>query len=133
MRARNNAGDSDDDTNWWGFERRVLVHRIHDRGAGAPDAVTGATAAAASGTTGELTVGWTAPANNGGAAVHYYTVRHKVSTAGDDTYVEQIVSASEDSDVTITGLTSSTEYTVQVRAHNVNGSSAWTSATGTPG
>ena len=61
-------------------------------------------------------------------------VRHNVPIAADRTYSSQVVSAATGStSVTIDGLTNGTEYTVQIRAHNVAGHSpGWVSTTGTP-
>jgi len=79
-----------------------------------------------------LAVAWNAPADTGGAAVHAYSIRHKVSTAGDDTYVTATVDGRSTTH-TISGLTNGTQYTVQVRTHTAAGTSAWTTiGTGTP-
>ena len=73
----------------------------------------------------KLAVSWTAPASDGGAAVHAYSVRHKQNSDGDDTYTTTTVYSGADS-LDITGLTNSTAYKVQVRAENANGDSGWT-------
>jgi len=76
----------------------------------------------------QLSVVWTAPSNNGGAAVSSYTVRYKLTDA--ETWTEQSASASP---AIITSLSNGATYEVQVRANNSAGSSAYSSSTnGTP-
>ena len=87
VQARNDAGDTDAHTNWRGFERRVLVYNVFDGPYTLPPSLFAAPTVAATSTAGELSVSWSPPVKTGGANVHYYTVRHKVSTAGDSTYV----------------------------------------------
>ena len=57
-----------------------------------------------------------------------YTVRHKVSSAADSTYVETKVypvPGAASGTVEITGLTGGTAYAVQIKSHNANGDSGW--------
>ena len=66
---------------------------------------------------------WLHPSDEG-AATLYYNIRHKVTTAGNDTWVERSVLINRNLDsqsLTFEGLTSGTDYTFQVQAHNVNG------------
>ena len=85
-----------------------------------------------------LAVTWTAPASDGGSAIESYDVRF-IKTADDETddanwTVEEKVWESGDGTLstTISGLTDSTEYDVQVRAVNDQGEGAWsTTETGT--
>ena len=86
-----------------------------------------------------LAVTWTAPASDGGAAIESYDVRF-IKTADDETAdanwtVEDPAWESGDGalSTTISGLTDSTEYDVQVRAVNANGDGDWSATeTGTP-
>ena len=86
-----------------------------------------------------LAVTWTAPASDGGSAIESYDVRY-IETADDETNdanwtVEDPAWESGDGalSTTISGLTDSTEYDVQVRAVNANGAGDWsTTETGTP-
>ncbi len=85
-----------------------------------------------------LAVTWTAPASDGGSAIESYDVRF-IKTADDETddanwIVEEKVWESGDGTLstTLSGLTDSTEYDVQVRAVNANGAGDWsTTETGT--
>ena len=134
VRARNNAADSDTDTDWWGLERRRRIRPVPANPyiMDPPSPVLDA-AAAATGTAGEIAVSWSPPATSGRArGVHYYTVRHKVSTAADSTYVTQIVPLAATS-LTLEGLTSNVQHTIQVRAHSVVGHSDWVEATASAG
>ena len=75
-----------------------------------------------------FTVSWTAPANTG-PAITDYAVQYRVS--GDTAWTAASHSGT-DLTVTLTGLTASTSYEVQVQATNAEGTSAWsTAATGT--
>ena len=86
-----------------------------------------------------LAVTWTAPADTGGSAIEAYDVRY-IETAADETddanwTVEDPAWESGDGalSTTLSGLTDSTEYDVQVRAVNANGDGGWsTTETGTP-
>ncbi len=102
-----------------------------------PGSPTIDTVTAGSGTSGlTLVVTWTAPSNNGGSAITAYDVRY-IETADDET---DDANWTEEDDAwtagslsyTLSGLTGSTGYDVQVRAVNANGDGAWSStATGT--
>ena len=89
---------------------------------GAPDAPTFPSATASG-----LTVNWSAPAN-AGPAVTDYDVRWRVKGSGatwteaDDTTDSTALSAA------ITGLAASTEYEVQVRAENDEGTGEWSAS-----
>ena len=89
------------------------------------------TVTATSGATDSLDVSWTAPGLNGGPALTGYEVRYRISGSWTDwTHSGTGTSA------TITGLTASTTYDVQVRALNGETPSDWSStgvgSTGTP-
>ena len=82
----------------------------------------------------DLTIAWSAPADNGGSAITAYDLRHiesDVTDKADDnwTIVEDIWSSGELLYV-LTGLRDSTGHDVQVRAVNANGDGPW-SATST--
>ena len=74
-----------------------------------------------------LAVSWTAPADNGGSAITDYDLRYREKPAsGDPAWTElDDTTASTATTATITGLTSGTEYEVQVRAQNANGTGPW--------
>ena len=80
---------------------------------------------------GQLTVNWAAPADDGGRLVTDYDVRYRVKpTSGDPAWTE----LADTSDSTalmanLTGLTNGAAYQVQVRAQNENGNGAWSAAT----
>lgn len=85
-----------------------------------PAAVPGApTIGAATAGNQQATVAFTAPASDGGSAILDYTV---TSSPG------SITSTGALSPLTVTGLTNGTEYTFTVRARNINGSGAASSA-----
>ena len=96
-----------------------------------PPAPTGVTVT--SGTSvgsGKLKVSWTAPTNNGGAAITGYKIQWKSGTQEFSSSRQRTDTASP---YTITGLTNGTAYTVQVLAVNsVGDSAASNTATGTP-
>ena len=64
---------------------------------------------------------WTAPANNGGAAISYYYVQYK--TAGDTTWSDY--SSYSSTSATITGLANATSYVFRVAAANSVGAGAY--------
>ncbi len=86
-----------------------------------------------------LAVTWTAPSDTGSSAIEAYDVRY-IETAATDKAdanwtVEDDAWKSGDGALsyTISGLTDSTEYDVQVRAVNANGAGDWSATeTGTP-
>jgi len=107
------------------------------------DAVAGAPAvSSATATLTSVTVAWTAPSSDGGAAITAYDLRHINSDATDKSDGQW----TESHDIwetdggalsyTKTGLTPSTGYDFQVRAVNADGDGAWsatrTATTGTP-
>ncbi len=73
------------------------------------------------GSTTSLDVTWTAPANTG-PAIDNYDLRYRQGTNGPWTNGPQNVSGTS---ATITGLTASTLYQVQVLARNADGDSPW--------
>jgi hypothetical protein len=79
----------------------------------APGAPTGLIVTPASG---QLTATWTAPADNGGAAVSDYAVEYRTSPSGTWTVFPDGVSSA--TTATITGLASATTYEVRIRAVN---------------
>ena len=89
----------------------------------APDAPDAPTVAATSGSATSLEVSWTAP-DNTGPAVADYDYRYRVKTPR-GSWTEVIDTAITVTSATITGLTASTTYQVQVRAENAEGASAW--------
>ena len=96
-----------------------------------PDAPGAPTVTATSNTTTSLDVNWTAPGLNGGPALTGYEVRYRISGS----WIDWTHSGTGTS-ATITGLTASTTYDVQVRALNGETPSDWSStgtgSTGTP-
>ncbi|GBF76788.1 hypothetical protein PA598K_05276 [Paenibacillus sp. 598K] len=88
---------------------------------GAPDAPGSFKATAGDG---QVTLSWTAPADDGGSAITGYKVWH-----GDMTPVELGAEATQH---TFTGLTNSQGYTFKIVAVNEKGESAEISATATP-
>ncbi len=80
---------------------------------------------------GELAARWSAPSDDGGAAIDDYDVRYRPS--GGNWLELPDTSRSTSTTATITGLTNGTAYEVQVRAGNSAGDGPWSaSATGTP-
>ena len=73
------------------------------------------------GSTTSLEVTWTAPANTG-PAIESYDLRYREGTSGSWTNGPQNVSGTSE---TISGLTASTSYQVQVLATNSEGNSLW--------
>ena len=70
---------------------------------------------------------WAAPASNGGAAVHAYTVRYYQTN--DETNTAQTVQVDgRSTGLTLDGLTSGTNYNVQIKAPNAHGESTYTTA-----
>ena len=94
----------------------------------APDAPK---VSATSGSTTSLDVSWTAPTNTGRPSIDSYDLRYRVGDTGAWTKRPQNVISTNTS---IDNLASDTSYQVQVRAHNRDGNSPWsTSQTGTTG
>ena len=122
----------------------VTLGSAHANLPGPPDDV------AASADTGRIDLSWRPPANQTGSTVYGYTVRHKLSSAGDSAWVSQkvllhssaravcdgdtsdfdvryLIGCSKPGSLAITGLTSGAEYDVQIRSLNANGGSNWVS------
>ena len=90
---------------------------------GTPATVPGApTALAGTIGNGSVAMSWTAPADNGGAAITNYTVEYTPSGGSAAT-----VTASS-SPYTLTGLTNGTTYSIRVAANNAAGRGAYTTA-----
>lgn len=115
-------------TNGTAYTFRVSAHNLNGlsspsapSAAVTPSTVPGAPTAV-SGTSGntEVSVAWTAPSSNGGAAISSYTVKY--STDG-STYTAFGTTFSSSPGV-VTGLANGTAYTFKVFATNVNGDSA---------
>jgi titin len=115
--AKNIAGDSPYSTASTSITPRTV-----------PDAPTGVTATADN--TGGIDVSWSAPTNNGGAAITDYTLQSCIST----TCTTVTRSLSTDTSTKVTGLVKGTAYTFQVAAVNVAGTGAYStkSAAATP-
>ena len=86
----------------------------------------------------QITFSWTAPSDNGGAPITAYDLRHIETGAADKSDANWTVeedawtTGSGSLQYTLTGLTSGTQYDVQVRAVNAAGTSAWSATvTGT--
>ena len=80
------------------------------------------TLAAVSGSTTSLTATWTKPGLNGGPEINTYRVQYREGTTGTWTTFAHNGSAVT---TTITGLTASTSYQVQVRTNNGEALSDW--------
>ena len=78
-------------------------------------------------TPGEIWVSWEPPADDGGALVTHYDLRHIRSDATDkaDANWTQVDDLTGDLNYTIVGLTSRVRYDVQVRAANRAGDGSW--------
>ncbi len=88
---------------------------------GAPAAVTAAPAPSS------VVVGWTAPADSGGAAVTDYTVQYRAQ--GATTWATFADGTSTTPSATITGLTVGTTYEVRIAARNALGTGPWSDVT----
>ena len=94
-----------------------------------PGAPTGLTATAQGPT--KLNLSWSAPSDNGGAPITAYDLRHIETGAADKsdanwTLMEDVwTTGSGPLQYSLTGLTGSTRYDVQVRAVNAAGESEW--------
>ena len=122
-----------------GAEYEVQVRAENDKGEGAwspsgsgtpsttPDAPAAPTLTAGHR---KLTVNWSAPTENGGAAITDYDVQYKKTS--DNTWTDANHSGASTSR-TISSLDNGVEYQVQVRAGNVAGNGDWSDrATATP-
>ena len=82
---------------------------------------------------GELTVGWTAPTENGGSDITGYKVQWKSGAQSFGTARSTLTADGAATSYTIPSLTNGTEYTVRVLAVNAAGDSAASNTdTGTP-
>ena len=88
---------------------------------------------------GSLTISWAPPSNDGGSDVTAYDLRHIETTADETvdsnwTVVEDVwTTGGGELEYTVTGLTSDTEYDLQVRAVNAAGDGPWSvTVTGVP-
>ena len=117
-----NAIDSDADTGTEGLQPASITITDDDTVAGAPRNLT-VTAGNA-----ELMVEWISPATLGSSTtILRYQIRHALTANIDDADWETATSG-----VVLSGLTNSSEYTVQVRAVTAAGNGAAASETGTP-
>ena len=94
---------------------------------GTTSTAPGSPTLSASATYNSVTLTWTAPSDNGGAAITAYLIQR----ANDDgTWTDRATRpGSATTSWTDSGLTRSTEYTYRIFARNVAGDSDWTSAT----
>ena len=130
VRARNDAGDTDAATHILGTTSEVRTVTLAAANTNLPGVPTFAAVTPGSGT---LVVTWQPPDPDSGSLVYGYTVRHKVSGAADSTFVETTVNprrvdlegGSNPRRLEISGLTSGTDYVVEINALNVNGAGAW--------
>ena len=86
-----------------------------------------------------LFISWGAPSSDGGSAITVYDLRHIETTADETvdsnwTVVEDVwTTGGGELEYTVTGLTSDTEYDLQVRAVNAAGDGPWSvTVTGVP-
>ena len=85
--------------------------------AGAPTGVTGTPG------DGQVSLSWTAPASNGGAAITNYVVQYRTNTTG-STWNTFTRADSSLTSATVTGLTNGTAYVFRVAATNAAGTGA---------
>ena len=87
-----------------------------------PDQPAKPTLAVVSGSSTSLVASWTKPGRNGGPDITGYNVEYRVSTSGDwENFTRRGLGVTR----TLTGLTASTSYQVQVQALNGETPSAW--------
>ena len=91
-----------------------------------PTTVPGAPTLTATAGYGRIDLSWTAPADNGGAALSSYRIERQNAQGGWDFEASPRASATSHAD---TGLMNAVEYTYRIFANNVAGASEWTSAT----
>ena len=90
-----------------------------------PSTVPGAPTLTATAGYQRIDLSWTAPADNGGAAISGYRIERQNSQGGWDLEARPVASATSHPD---TGLENATEYTYRIFAINFAGDSEWTSA-----
>ena len=71
----------------------------------------------------KVTVFWSAPSSNGGAAITHYQLRHRIGSSGAWTTGSELVASSTSKVISV--LRASTVYEVQVRAKNSAGWGNW--------
>ncbi len=89
----------------------------------APNAPSGL---AGTGASGQISLTWSAPSNNGGSAITDYVVQYKTLTA--TSYTTFSDGTSTTAAATVTGLTNGTGYNFRVAATNSVGTSSYSSA-----
>ena len=77
-------------------------------------------------------VQWQAPADNGSSDITHYEIRYAVTADIDDAEWATVSGGATAANMTISGLTNDSEYTVQVRAVTAAGNGAAASTTVTP-
>ena len=102
---------------------QTMTITVTDDDTEAPAAPAAPTVAPGSDST-RLSVTWNAPAN-AGPAITGYDVQYRQGSSGTFTPVTHTGTSTS---TTITGLTAETDYQVQVRARNAEGTSAWSPA-----
>jgi hypothetical protein len=110
------AASSDDDDNDCIVQLRIDTSPVV-RVAGAPTGLVGTPG------NGTATLRWTAPIDNGGAAITDYVIQYKPSTGSRWTVVADGTSTA--TSATVTGLTNGTSYVFQVAAVNGAGQGAY--------
>jgi hypothetical protein len=78
---------------------------------------------------GQVSLSWTAPSNDGGAAITDYTVQYSTDIGGGtgSTWATFSRAASATANATVTGLTNGTSYKFRVAAVNSAGTGEYTS------
>ena len=134
VRARNDAGDTDDSTHILGITSEIQEVTLAAANTNRPEPPSAAVAVPGQG---NLAVEWHPPTTETGSIVYGYTVRHKIASAPDSAYVETTViprrvdiaceegACKNPRTLEITGLGVGTDYTVQVQSLNANGGSDW--------
>ena len=135
LRGKNRYGDTDGELpSDWGRWKPGACCWLYETPRTTPDAP-----AIGSVTSGDrkLTVAWSAPAEDGGANITHYKIRHIRSDAADKSdanwTVNDSIWTSGALRYALSGLTNGVEYDVQVRAVNAAGDGPWSATrTGTP-
>ena len=103
---------------------QTITVTVTDEAGEAPGAPATPSVSTASATS--LNVSWTAP-SNAGPAITSYDLQYRIGDSGDFTAGPQDVAGTS---ATITGLAENTEYEVQVRATNAEGTGDWSDPPG---